>query len=109
MQFTDKSVVRKVVSLCDGLFFAVLYRKALKGESRDVVDRAFATARSTCMQEHCARRCLAQQSLEQFALLMQADASQLPHNLHNIVAALSYGKGEVIWYFQNVNEVCGSP
>lgn len=60
------------------------------------------------MQEHCARRCLAQQSLEQFALLMQTDASQLPHNLHNIVAALSYGKCEVLWYFQNVNEVCRS-
>lgn len=58
------------------------------------------------MQEHCARRNLAQQSLEQFALLMKADANQLPHNLHNIVAALSYGKCEVLWYFQNVNEVC---
>ena len=81
-------------------------RKALKGESRDVVDRAFSTARSTCMQEHCARRNLAQQSLEQFALLMKADINQLPHNMHHIVAALSYGKCEVLWYFQNVNEVC---
>ena len=70
-----------------------------------MVDRAFSTARSTCMQEHCARRNLAKQSLEQFALLMKADMNQLPHNLHNIMAALSYGKCEVLWYFHNVNEV----
>ena len=57
------------------------------------------------MQEHCARRNLAQQSLEQFALLMNADVNQLPHNLHNIMAALSYGRHEVLWYFQNVDEV----
>ena len=58
------------------------------------------------MQEHCARRNLAEQSLKQFALLMRADASQLPHSLHNIVAVMSYGKCEVLWYFRNVNEVC---
>ena len=61
------------------------------------------------MQEHCARRNLAQQSLERFALLMRADPNQLPHNLHNIVAVLSYGKCEVLWYFRNVNEVCCAP
>ena len=80
-------------------------RKAFKGESKDVIDSAFAVARATCMQEHCVRRSLAQQSLEQFLVLMKADVSQLPYNLQNIMAALSYAKSEVLWYFRNVNEV----
>ncbi len=80
-------------------------RKALKGESKDVIDNAFSVARATCMQEHCARRNLAQQSLEQFLVLMKADIHQLPYNLQSIMAALTYGKSEVLWYFRNVNEV----
>ena len=58
------------------------------------------------MQEHCARRNLAQQSLEQFLVLMKADINQLPYNLQSIMAVLTYGKSEVLWYFRNVNEVC---
>jgi hypothetical protein len=58
------------------------------------------------MQEHCARRNLAQQTLEQFLVLMKADINQLPYNLQSIMAALTYGKSEVLWYFRNVNEVC---
>ncbi|KAL0028311.1 hypothetical protein WJX79_009350 [Trebouxia sp. C0005] len=81
------------------------HRKALKGESKDVIDNALSVARATCMQEHCARRNLAQQSLEQFLVLMKADISQLPYNLQSITAALTYGKSEVLWYFRNVNEV----
>ncbi len=81
-------------------------RKALKGESKDVIDNAFSVARATCMQEHCARRNLAQQSLDQYLVLMKADVNQLPYNLQSIMAALTYGKSEVLWYFRNVNEVC---
>lgn len=81
-------------------------RKTLKEESKDAIDNAFSVARATCMQEHCARRNLAQQSLEQFMVLMKADMNQLPFNLQNIMAALVYGKCEVLWYFRNVNEVC---
>lgn len=58
------------------------------------------------MQEHCTRRNLAQQSLDQFLVLMKADINQLPYNLQSIMAALTYGKSEVLWYFRNVNEVC---
>ena len=82
-----------------------LCRKALKEESKDAIDNAFSTARATCMPAHCARRNLAQQSLEQFKLLMDMDINQLPHNLQNIIAALTYGKTEALWYFRNVNEV----
>ena len=71
-----------------------------------MIDNAFSVARATCMQEHCARRNLAQQSLEQFVMLMKADITQMPYNLQNIMAALTYGKTEVLWYFWNVNEVC---
>ena len=81
------------------------FRKALKEESRDAIEIAFSTARATCMQEHCARRNLAQHSLEQFKTLMDMDVNQLPHILQNIMAALSYGITEVLWYFRKVNEV----
>ena len=84
------------------------FRRTLKEESRDVIAIAFATAKATCVQEHCARRYLAQQALERYTVLVKADVQQLPSHLHAIVGALTYAKAEVLWYFRNVNEVMSS-
>ena len=92
-------------TVCD---ICVWNRKAFKEESKDVIDNAFPVARATCMQEHCARRNLAQQSLVQFLVLMKTEMDQLPCNLQNIMAVLTYAKCEVLWYFRNVNEVKNS-
>ena len=81
------------------------FRRALKEESRDVIAIAFATAKATCVQEHCARRYLAQQALERYTVLVKADVHQLPSHLQAIIGALTYAKTEVLWYFRNVNEV----
>ena len=81
------------------------HRRALKGESKDVIANAFATARASCVQEHCARRYLAQQALDRLTVLIKSDVDQLPFHLQAIIGALTYGKTEVLWYFRNVNEV----
>lgn len=57
------------------------------------------------MQEHCARRYLAQQALERLTVMVKSDINQLPLHLQAIIGALTYGKTEVLWYFRNVNEV----
>ena len=77
----------------------------MKGDSKDVIANAFATARASCVQEHCARRYLAQQALERLTVMVKSDINQLPLHLQAIIGALTYGKTEVLWYFRNVNEV----
>lgn len=61
------------------------------------------------MQEHCARRYLAQQALNRMAVMVKSDVNQLPYHLQAIIGALTYAKAEVLWYFRNINEASTLP